>query len=37
MAMVKASSYGSGGIEVAQKLENSGVNYLAVAYADEGN
>ncbi len=36
MAMVKASSYGSGGIEVAQKLENSGVSYLAVAYADEG-
>ncbi len=36
MAMVKASSYGSGGIEVAQKLENSRVNYLAVAYADEG-
>jgi alanine racemase len=36
MAMVKASSYGSGGVEVAQKLENSGVDYLAVAYADEG-
>lgn len=36
MAMVKAFSYGHGGLEVAQKLQFSGVNYLAVAYADEG-
>lgn len=36
MAMVKALGYGSGGGELAQVLQNSGVNYLAVAYADEG-
>jgi alanine racemase len=37
MAMVKASSYGCGGYEVAAALENSGyVDYLAVAFADEG-
>lgn len=36
MAMVKASGYGSGTYEVANMLENQGVNFLAVAFADEG-
>jgi alanine racemase len=36
MAMVKAYSYGSGAYEIAQKLTYLGVDYLAVAYADEG-
>jgi len=36
MAMVKAFSYGSGGHEIARFLEFSGIDYLAVAYADEG-
>ena len=36
MAMVKAFSYGSGSTEVATTLQFSGVDYLAVAYADEG-
>lgn len=36
MAMVKASSYGSGSWEIAQELESEGVNYLAVAYITEG-
>ena len=36
MAMVKAFSYGSGDAEVAQILDFHGVDYLAVAYADEG-
>jgi alanine racemase len=36
MAMVKAFSYGSGSTEVATALQFSGVDYLAVAYADEG-
>ena len=36
MAMVKAFAYGSGGAEVAAKLQFSGVDYLGVAYADEG-
>lgn len=37
MAMVKASSYGSGGYEVATALEKSNmVDYLTVAFADEG-
>ena len=36
MAMVKAFSYGSGAYEVASHLENLGVNYLGVAYSDEG-
>ncbi|MGB0976414.1 MAG: bifunctional UDP-N-acetylmuramoyl-tripeptide:D-alanyl-D-alanine ligase/alanine racemase [Prolixibacteraceae bacterium] len=36
MAMVKASSYGTGSIEVAHLLQNSGIDYLAVAIADEG-
>jgi alanine racemase len=36
MAMVKASSYGSGGHEIATVLQEAQVNYLTVAYADEG-
>jgi len=36
MAMVKAFSYGSGSYEVANLLQYNRVNYLAVAYADEG-
>ncbi len=36
MAMVKASGYGHGNYEVANMLYNNGVDYLAVAFADEG-
>ena len=36
MAMVKAFSYGSGSFEIANALQFSRVDYLAVAYADEG-
>lgn len=36
MAMVKAFSYGSGSFEIASLLQFHRVNYLAVAYADEG-
>lgn len=36
MAMVKASSYGSGGYEIANTLQEQKVDYLTVAYADEG-
>lgn len=36
MVMVKAAAYGSGSVEVARMLEFSKVDYLAVAYADEG-
>lgn len=36
MAMVKASAYGSGIGEVARFLEYQNVDYLAVAYTDEG-
>ncbi|MBR3854034.1 MAG: alanine racemase [Tidjanibacter sp.] len=36
MAMVKASSYGHGGYEIATTLAHEGVDYLAVAFADEG-
>ena len=36
MAMVKAFSYGSGSFEIANLLQHTGVDYLAVAYADEG-
>ncbi len=34
--MVKAGAYGSGSIEVARTLQDLGVDYLAVANADEG-
>ncbi|MBS1743156.1 MAG: bifunctional UDP-N-acetylmuramoyl-tripeptide:D-alanyl-D-alanine ligase/alanine racemase [Bacteroidetes bacterium] len=36
MVMVKAFSYGSGSFEIASLLQHAGVDYLAVAYADEG-
>ncbi len=36
MAMVKAFSYGSGSYEIANLLQFHHVDYLAVAYADEG-
>ncbi|MDE3236213.1 MAG: bifunctional UDP-N-acetylmuramoyl-tripeptide:D-alanyl-D-alanine ligase/alanine racemase [Bacteroidota bacterium] len=36
MAMVKAFSYGSGSAEVARVLQFHKVDYLAVAYTDEG-
>ena len=34
--MVKASAYGSGALEVSRTLQEHGVDYLAVAVADEG-
>lgn len=36
MGMVKASSYGCGGSEIARELQFSLANYLTVAFADEG-
>ncbi|MBR4738597.1 MAG: bifunctional UDP-N-acetylmuramoyl-tripeptide:D-alanyl-D-alanine ligase/alanine racemase [Bacteroidales bacterium] len=36
MAMVKASSYGAGTVEVASTLQFNHVDYLTVAYVDEG-
>lgn len=36
LVMVKASSYGSGAVKIASFLEKNGVNYLGVAYSDEG-
>jgi alanine racemase len=36
MAMVKASSYGHGSAEIAALLQYHRVDYLAVAYVDEG-
>lgn len=36
MGMVKAMAYGGGSSEIALSLQHLGVNYLAVAYADEG-
>lgn len=36
MCMVKAFAYGSGSFEIANTLQFHRVNYLAVAYADEG-
>jgi alanine racemase len=36
MAMVKASSYGSGSSEIANVLQYHNIDYLTVAYADEG-
>lgn len=36
MVMVKAGAYGSGSVEVAKLLEFQNVDYLGVAYADEG-
>ena len=36
MAMVKAFGYGNGGFEIAKLLEHHKVDYLGVAFADEG-
>lgn len=36
MAMVKAFGYGNGGLEIAKLLEHHKVDYLGVAFADEG-
>ena len=36
MAMVKAFSYGTGSVEIARILQYRGIDYLAVAIADEG-
>jgi len=36
LAMVKAQSYGSGVEKIAQFLSLNGIDYLGVAYADEG-
>jgi alanine racemase len=36
MVMVKASAYGSGSHEIARLLQHNRVDYLAVAYPDEG-
>lgn len=36
MCMVKATGYGSGGTEIAFTLQHHHVDYLAVAYTDEG-
>ncbi len=36
MAMVKAFAYGSGSFEIANALQYAGVDYLSVAYTDEG-
>lgn len=36
MAVVKANSYGSDSVAIAQKLEALGVDYFAVAYSQEG-
>ncbi|MCL2329620.1 MAG: bifunctional UDP-N-acetylmuramoyl-tripeptide:D-alanyl-D-alanine ligase/alanine racemase [Bacteroidetes bacterium] len=36
MVMVKAFSYGSGSYEIANILQHQGVDYLAVAFVDEG-
>lgn len=36
MAMVKASSYGAGTVQIATVLQHNHVDYLTVAYIDEG-
>jgi len=36
MAMIKAMGYGTGATEIARFLQQSGIDYLAVAFADEG-
>lgn len=36
MAMVKAASYGAGKVEIASTLQYNHVDYLTVAYTDEG-
>jgi alanine racemase len=36
MVMVKAFGYGNGGLEISKLLEHHNVDYLGVAFADEG-
>jgi len=36
MGMVKAQAYGAGAVEIAKLLQSQGVEYLTVAYTDEG-
>ncbi len=36
VCMIKASGYGAGSVEIARMLQDAGVDYLAVAVADEG-
>ncbi|WP_107039491.1 alanine racemase [Brumimicrobium mesophilum] len=36
MVMVKASSYGTGDVNIPHFLQQLGINYLGVAYTDEG-
>ena len=36
MAMIKAFGYGNGGVEIAKELIYQKVDYLGVAFADEG-
>ena len=36
ICMVKASAYGAGSVEISKTLQDHGVDYLAVAVADEG-
>ncbi|MEY2793783.1 MAG: hypothetical protein RJA76_1775 [Bacteroidota bacterium] len=36
MGMVKAFAYGAGATEIANILQNQGIDYLTVAYTDEG-
>jgi alanine racemase len=36
LVMVKAQAYGSGLVRIAQFIEKTGVDYLGVAYVDEG-
>ena len=36
MGMVKAFAYGTGSTEIASILQNQGIDYLTVAYTDEG-
>ncbi len=36
LMMVKAAAYGSGSVEIARLLEFQNIDYLAVAYTDEG-
>ena len=36
ICMVKASGYGTGSLEISKTLQDNGVDYLAVAVADEG-
>ena len=34
--MIKAAGYGTGMVEIARKLEKSNIDFLGVAYSDEG-